>query len=193
MMLTPETEKEIAELGERFGTPTRWRREYEIPAGSVAWVKKMLKRRGEVILVVPGSQDRIWIHTKQFYPDSVYRLPSGGIHEREAAEDAARRETREEMGFEPQLARFIGVVENVFKFEGETSVYPTYIFETKPFTGSPQVTDPGEAISGFQEIRIQDLYKVIEKLETLEVDWQPWGHFRSAPHALIAEELQGTV
>jgi ADP-ribose pyrophosphatase YjhB (NUDIX family) len=190
-MLTAEAEAEIAELARRFGVPRRWRREYEISSPeSEAWAKKMLKRPGEVVLVVPLDDHRVWLHTKQFYPAGVYRLPSGGIHDGEGFEAAARRETYEEMGFVPELSRFMGVVENVFAPDGETVVYPTYVLETKPMPGSPRVTDPDEAISGFREIYVQELPKITEQLDSLAPNWQPWGHFRAAPHARVAEALQ---
>jgi ADP-ribose pyrophosphatase YjhB (NUDIX family) len=188
-MLTAEEEAEIGGLARRVGVPRRWRREYETTSEQAGWVKKMLKRRGEVILVVPTAEGRIWLHTKQFYPPGVYRLPSGGIHQRESVEEAASRELYEEMGFKPELARFLGVVENVFKFDRETLVYPSYILETRSITDPPSVSDPDEAISGFREIDIRELGKIVEQLDSLASAWQPWGHFRAAPHALVAEAM----
>ncbi len=190
-MLTSKAEVEIAELARRLGEPRRWRREYEIVSPeNEAWVKKMLKRRGEVILVVPSGKDRIWLHTKRFYPQAVYRLPSGGIHQGERVEDAARREAYEELGFEPGIVRFIGMVENAFALDEGKPVYPSFILETKPIPGSPRATDPDEAISGFREIGIRELPKIVEQLDSLAPSWQPWGHFRAAPHALVAEVFQ---
>lgn len=189
-MLTSEDEAEIAELTRRFGQPRRWRREYEIVTlENEAWVKKMLKRRGEVVLVVPSREGGIWLHTKQFYPQEVYRLPSGGIHQSERIYDAARREAFEELGIWPEIGRFIGIVENVFALEGGRAVYPTFLLETRPIPGTPRVADPDEAISGFREIGIQDLPKIVEQLNSLAPSWQPWGHFRAAPHALLAQVL----
>ncbi len=190
-MLTSEAEAEIAELARRLGEPLRWRREYEILSPeNEAWVKKMLKRHGEVILVAPSGKDRIWLHTKRFYPQGVYRLPSGGIHPGERIEDAARREAYEELGFEPEIVRFIGMVENVFALDEGRAVYPSFILEIQPTLDSPRVADPDEAISGFREIGIRELPKIEEQLDSLAPSWQPWGHFRAAPHALVAEVFQ---
>lgn len=188
-MLTAEAESEIEGLSQRFGNPLRWHREYEFPPNRGGWIKKMLKRRGEVALVVPNAEGRVWLHTKRFYPASIYRLPSGGIHEGESIEDAAYRESYEEMGYKPTLARFVGVVENVFRHEGADAIYPTYILEARPIPGLPHVIDPDEEISGFRDIEIRDLDKVVEQLDSLASDWQPWGHFRAVPHALVAEAL----
>ena len=127
--------------------------------------------------------------TPQIY-EAVYRLPSGGIHQGERVEDAARREAYEELGFEPGIVRFIGMVENAFALDEGKPVYPSFILETKPIPGSPRATDPDEAISGFREIGIRELPKIVEQLDSLAPSWQPWGHFRAAPHALVAEVFQ---
>lgn len=186
-----ESEAEIAQLAQTYGIPERWKRVYAFTNAKSFWVKKMLKRRGEVVLVVPGSVNRIWLHTKQFYPHDIYRLPSGGIHQGEAVELAVYRESFEELGEKPEIVRFIGLVENEFVLGAESAIYPTYAFLTQPITTKPQVNDPSEAISGFKEIEIGDLSQISRQLDSLDSDWQPWGHFRAAPHAMVMQVLNG--
>lgn len=153
------------------------------------WANKLRKRPGEIVLVVPGRRNYLWVHTKRIYPPSVYRLPSGGIHADEAIESAASREAFEEMGFRPELTRFVGFVENIFQVDGEQVGYPSYIFLTKPLKGAPKVTDPSEEITGFAEASIEDLSRIAERLDALGPDWQPWGHYRATPHALVKQAL----
>ncbi len=190
-MLAPSEEAELAELAQKYGTPRRWTREYE--AGTErnrAWVKKTTRRRGEVILVVPRPGGRVLLHTKDTYPDGVYRLPGGGVNPNEAVEPAARREAYEELGFDVEFARLLGVIENVFVVDGERMSYPSYIFMTAPMSAAPKVMDPDEKISGFDEIPVEELSRVSEQLEALPPAWQPWGKFRAAPHALAREVLR---
>lgn len=189
-MLSAEAEAEVTSLARRLGEPRRWMREYAASPEKAGWVKKMLKRPGEVSLVVPGAANGVWLHTKEFYPPGVYRLPSGGIHEGESVESAAFREAFEEMGFKPDLALFLGLIENIFEVGGESSVYPTYIFETSLLTGAPHVVDLDEPISGFRLIDISELAQVSDQLNALPPHWQPWGHFRAASHALVLEALK---
>ncbi len=192
-MLTPKEENEIAELARRFGEPLRWTREFALTTErNREWARKTTRRRGEIVLVVPRPENRFLLHTKPFYPDAVYRLPSGGVNAEEAVDAAARREAYEEMGFEATLARFIGVVENVFTMDGAKLTYPSYIFVTQPTTEPPRVMDPDERIAGFRDVPLETLGQVAEKLDALPPDWQPWGHFRATPHALVVDVLKRT-
>ncbi len=189
-MLTPEEENEIQELAPRLGQPLRWQREYPITNRRNAdWARTTVRRRGEAILVVPRPNETYLFHTKSSYPEGIYRLPSGGVNRGEGVEHAARRETQEEMGFELPMARFLGVVENVFVVDGERLCYPSYIFLTPPTTAKPRVMDPHEQISDFRELALAAFPRVIAQLEGLLPEWQPWGQFRAAPHALALEAL----
>jgi len=62
-------------------------------------------RRGDEVLVWTGTNDR---------GDAYQRLIGGGIDLGERAEDAARREFREELGVELADVRFRGVVEDIY-------------------------------------------------------------------------------
>ncbi len=189
-MLTPEREAEIVELARRLGKPLRWQREYPIlNRRNASWVRSTVRRSGEAILVVPRPNGNFIFHTKSSYPEGVYRLPGGGINRGEGVEHAARREAQEEMGFDLPMARFLGVVENIFVVDGERLSYPSYVFLTPPTSAAPRVMDPHEQISGFRELPLADFPGIIQQLETLPPDWQPWGEFRAAPHALVLQAL----
>ncbi len=189
-MLTDPEEAEIAALAKALGTPVRWEREYGADTErNQSWLQRMLRRRGEIIAVVPRPGGRVLVHTKSTYPDGLYRLPGGGIDPDEPVQDAARRETREEMGFDVPMARFLGVIENRFLARGERFSYPSYIFMTEPTAEAPQVLDPHEQISGFMEVAVGELARIAAQLEALPPEWQPWGRFRAAPHALTLDAL----
>ncbi|MCS7179708.1 MAG: NUDIX domain-containing protein, partial [Anaerolineae bacterium] len=49
-------------------------------------------REGEVVLLLRRADGSLLLHTKTFYPDGVYRLPSGGIRRGEKVLAAAARE-----------------------------------------------------------------------------------------------------
>jgi 8-oxo-dGTP pyrophosphatase MutT (NUDIX family) len=189
-MLNPEEEAEIAELARRFGKPVRWRRDYRVDTPEfVEWVNNLAKRRGEIVLVVPRPEGLLLLHTKGFYPAAVFRLPSGGIHRGERAEDAARREGYEELGFDLKLSRLLGVVENVLHVDDSQVIYPSYIFITEPMSATPQTMHPDEPISEFREVELAKLPAIARALEELPPDWAAWGKFRAAPHRLVAEAL----
>jgi 8-oxo-dGTP pyrophosphatase MutT (NUDIX family) len=148
-----------------------------------------VRRRGEVVLAVPRPGGRFLLHTKSTYPDNVYRLPGGGINPSEAVEHAARREMGEELGFDLELTRFIGVVENEFLLGDEGLAYPTYVLLTEPTAMVPRVMDPSEPIAGFRDATLEEIREVVRRLLSLPDEWQPWGQFRAEPHAMLLERL----
>ena len=80
-----------------------------------------LFRRGDDILVFEG------VDTVK--PEVFYRPLGGGIHFGERAEDAARREIREEIGGETTNLRLLGVLENLFTHQGAPGHEVLFLFE----------------------------------------------------------------
>jgi 8-oxo-dGTP pyrophosphatase MutT (NUDIX family) len=193
-MLTPKEEAEIQELAGRLGPPLRWTREYTATTErNREWARKVTRRRAEVILVLPRPGGLLLVHTKSTYPKGINRLPGGGVDRDEAVEIAARREAFEETGLQVVPARLLGVIENTFNLDGHKLSYPSYIIMMEPTTAMPSVQDLDEQISGFSEFPPQDLPALANQLNALPADWQPWGQFRAAPHALVAEALGMTA
>jgi 8-oxo-dGTP pyrophosphatase MutT (NUDIX family) len=186
-----DIEQEIAELARQYGEPGRATFEFTaLSNGFGEWVTNLTRRRGEIVLVVPRAPGYVLLHTKSHYPENVYRLPTGGIHQGEAADDAARRESDEEIGFHPASLRLWGVLENVFFVQGKELVYPSFVFETEPFTAAPNPTDPEEAISGFMDADVMELQATAHYLASLPGQWREWGLFRAAAHRWLAARMQ---
>lgn len=185
-----DIDREIADLAQQYGAPERETFESRaLSDGFATWVMRLTRRRGEIVLVVPRARGYVLLHTKPHYPENVYRLPTGGVHQGEAADDAARREGFEEIGFHPQTLRLLGVLENVFWVRGQKLLYPSFVFETEPFHATPQPTDPDEAISGFMDADAIELLATAHYLESLPGQWREWGAFRARSHRWLAARL----
>lgn len=181
------TEKEINKLTRRFGDFERVTFEYNnLSPGFSLWVKKLTRRRGEIVLVVPRG-DKILLHTKPHYPVNVFRLPTGGVRQGEDVRDAARREAFEELGFKPQDLRLLGILDNLFSVGKSQISYPSFVFKTPELVGEPTPTDPDELISGFRDVDRLGIRAVAAQLSNLPPEWREWGRFRAAPHAWLAE------
>jgi len=183
-------EKELERLRKKFGEFEQVAVHYP-PAspGFASWVKKLERRRGEIVLVVPRGNGRVLLHTKPHYPDQVFRLPTGGIHPSERASAAARREGYEEIGFDSPPEAFLGIIDNVFSINGDESVYPSFVFVTRTFKGTPKPNDPDEPISGFEEADADGLRAIAKHLASLPGPWREWGRFRAAAHTWLAERM----
>lgn len=183
-------EKEIEKLERRFGPFEHATFEYKTLSPAFAnWVKKLTKRRGEIILVVPRGDSKIVLHTKPHYPANCYRLPTGGIRPDEPAVDAAKREGYEELGFKLQDPRLLGVLDNVFWWDGASFSYPSFVFQTQEFTGDLVPTDPDELISGFRDVTTIELEDAAQALIRLPLGWREWGIFRAAAHTWLVSYL----
>lgn len=184
-------EREIGKLAQAYGEPGRATFEFaDLSDGFGGWVRRLTRRRGEIVLVVPRSHSRVLLHTKLHYPENVYRLPTGGIHPDEAADEAARREAHEEIGFHPASLQLLGVLENVFSMRDKKLVYPSFVFRTEAFTAAPHPTDPDEPISGFMDADWEELEATALYLSSLPGHWREWGMFRAAAHRWLAARFQ---
>jgi 8-oxo-dGTP pyrophosphatase MutT (NUDIX family) len=146
-------------------------------------------RRGEVIMVVPDGNGRIWLHAKSFYPDGVYRLLTGGLKPNESPQSALKREVYEETGFKVKVDCCLAVITyNLVSPEG-TVPFVSYVFLTSPGSGQPQPTDPGEDISGFLAATPKEIGTTGQQLTEISGEFREWGVFRAIGHHMVANAL----
>lgn len=89
--------------------------------GTIRPLALCVVRRGDAVLVFEGG-DRVDGTT-------FYRLLGGGIEFGERGHQAAAREMREEMGVEVERMRYLGMLENIFTFEGAAGHEIALIYE----------------------------------------------------------------
>src|SRR5512138_2594695 len=87
--------KILKKLERRFGPVLQQHVELSISTGimldMVTKISQKKPRRAEVVMVVPDEQGHIWLHTKAFYPQGIYRLMTGGLDPGEAPQRALQR------------------------------------------------------------------------------------------------------
>ena len=96
----PTLRQQIRTLAEGYGRPAEQLVEIRRPSHSSgpAGFPLSSRRTAEVVLIVPRPDDCVLVHTKEFYPSGIWRLPTGGIQRSETIERALRREAVEETG-----------------------------------------------------------------------------------------------
>jgi NAD+ diphosphatase len=182
-------EAEIAQLSAEYGTPRRERCALDVSQGTHEWWSsdKVRRRDGEVVLFIQRRNGNLILHTKDFYPDGVLRVPSGGIKEGEAVAAAVHRETLEETGLQVDIERFLVLVEFEFHWQGQVTRYPSYSFLLHELKGDLGSLDPQERIAALTEVPFSELPAVARGLENVPPSWHDWGQFRAIPHRLVAE------
>lgn len=95
----------------------------------------------------PGPDDAVVVIAKHWYPDGIYRLPSGGARQGERILETARREAWEETGLQVRLVRYLLATDGVF-YQGDrddpqrTHPWRSHVFYAEAATGrlDPQDT-----------------------------------------------------
>lgn len=186
-------EREYALLNRRFGPAVRRTCDVVMsPASLDHWLKVIQQnRRGEVGMVILRPSGRVLVHTKEFYPDGVFRFPTGGIAWGESVLHALEREVWEETELTAEILRPLAVLEYRFTDGAREIPFVTYLFLLRHAPGNPSLQDADERIAGFDEVEKSQLYRVADALERLGGDWLDWGRFRTVAHRLAAELLSG--
>lgn len=187
-------EAEVSRLLAEYGPGRRWPVNFEVSAETFGewWRKLVVKsnRRGEAVLVIQRSDGQVLLHTKQFYPEGIYRLPSGGVHPDELVLEGMLREAKEETGLDVTLDRFLGTVEYEFHYEQRRLPFVSYVFVLQVNDGLPVAQDAGEQITDFRYVSPASLRQVAAQLRALPDRWGDWGQFRAPPHDLAADALE---
>lgn len=193
-MSTVDREIEITQLSALYGTPVRQRCVLDISDTTAHWwtSEKRRQHTGEVVLFIRLNTGDLLLHSKDFYPAGVFRVPSGGIKAGEGLCDAVRREALEETGLEVAIERFLAVIEFEFRCQGLIIPYPSYLFLLRQVGGVLKAMDEDEHIAAFVALPVHALLSIAEQLENLPPDWQDWGQFRALPHRVAAELLRDT-
>ncbi|GIK41427.1 MAG: hypothetical protein BroJett011_52600 [Chloroflexota bacterium] len=190
-------EKQLKRLEKKFGPFRRY--DLGLTVATQVMLDMMFKmsqkkpRRGEVVMVIPNEQGHVWLHTKDFYPEGVYRLMTGGIDPGEKPDRSLLREVGEETGFVVKIERCLAVVTYTLTAAEGVLPFASYVFLTRPAAGQPHPSDPGERITHFKAVPAADLLTVVHNLRALSGPFQDWGIFRAIAHQVAYEALNPSL
>ncbi|HEY2773017.1 MAG TPA: NUDIX hydrolase [Candidatus Binatia bacterium] len=143
------------------------------------------RAHGEVCMAIVRRSGRVLLQTKQSYPGSVMRLPSGGIQRGEKVERALLREIWEETNLTVSIERFVARIG--YKAGEAHSRFFTHLFLVRELSGVLQSNDPDEKISDWQEALPEELPSFADKLRRVTPTWRSWGIFRAAAMDVLCE------
>jgi len=186
-------EAEVAHLMGEYGPGQRWQLTVAMGEANFSfWWRKVVKktnRRGEVVLAIQRPDRKVLLHTKRFYPQGVFRLPTGGVHPGESVVAAAERETKEETSLAVLVDRFLGMIEYEFHHQGRRMYFVSYVCLVQADDSRPRPADTGEQITGLKYVVPTDIRRVAGELRSLPAQWSAWGAFRAPPHDMVADAL----
>jgi len=151
--------------------------------------RKARETGGEVVMVIRRPGDRVLLVTKGFYPEGVYRLPTGQIEAGESPEAAFEREALEETELSVGQARLLGTIHYTFRSERRRVAYISYVYVTQETRSAPAAVGTEETITGFREVRLDDLHGIAGMLRALPGTWADWGAFRAVAHEFVHRKM----
>lgn len=152
--------------------------------------QSLIRRRGEVLMVIQRPGGEILVHTKAFYPPQAYRLLTGGIGWEETAWAALHREIAEETGLPVRSATWWGLITyTLYPSEAARDQgipFVSFVFHVHT-EGEPRAADHGEQIAAFRWVPPEALPEIACRLESLDMPWRGWGAFRAIGHRFVWE------
>jgi hypothetical protein len=147
------------------------------------------ERMGEAILLLRRPDGQVLLHTKTFYPDGVYRMPTGGIEHGESVLEATRRETAEETSLTIEEARPLGLLTYTVRRNRRRVFYHSWLMLGR-VEGEPSAADSDERIQDFQWVEPETLSQIAEDLGMAPPDWSGWARFRASSHEMALPWLE---
>lgn len=181
--------KEIERLALTYGRPEI--RSVEIKGDEYLLSSRLHRaksRRGEVVMAIARPEQQVLLHTKGWYEQEVFRLPTGGIEREDRVEGALHRELEEETGLRLVTAHFLGVLDCLITYGDAGVKFQSFVFHLPKTEGQLRLPDT-EDITEFRAVPISALPQVAEDLRHVSPPRNGWGHWRAIAHDFVYEKL----
>lgn len=158
-------QEDILEAERQFGKPVELSTKIEATPRELSRIRRSQRRgRAHDITLFIFKGDKLLFISKPFYPEGLYRAPSGAALPGESIVQGARREALEETGTEIELERYIMRIKATF-YSGEDHIdWMTHVFKARHVSGEIAPRDKQEIkeaklvntseVSGFNQIML---------------------------------------
>ncbi len=109
------------------------------------------------------KDEKVIVIAKPWYPEGLYRAPSGGIKPGEEVEFSAKREAYEETGVQIQLEKYLLRIHVTFTCGGNSEGWTSHVFTAAYLSGDPHPIDTRE-IEKVNLLSLKELSDLKEKL-----------------------------
>lgn len=136
-------------------------------------------RRGEVAFFIQRKNGKFILIRTSFYPEGIFRVPTGGINYGENIEEALFREVKEELGLDVFVNKFLGVIEYNIIFGNEELKFYSYVFWLKEVSGNILEDATEDEISEYIEADKSEMLTISKNLAEHCGKWKDWCKFRA--------------
>ncbi len=135
----------LSDIERKYGTPRELVMTFPMnPKEFQILESSMRDGRDSDVTMFIFKGDKIIVIAKPFYPEGLYRAPSGGIRPEENLEQTAKREAYEETGTEIELEKYILKIRVSFVCDREKAEWTSHIFTARYISGELKPIDTHE-------------------------------------------------
>ncbi len=151
----------LSDIERKYGAPRELTMSFPMHPKEFEMLKNSMRdgRNSDVTMFI-FKGDKVIVIAKPFYPEGLYRAPSGGIKPGENLEFTAKREAYEETGTEIELEKYILRIRVSFVCDHKKSVWTSHIFTARYISGELKPIDTHE----IEKVALMSL----EKLSSLK-------------------------
>ena len=135
----------LKEIERKYGTPRELVMTFSMSPKEFEMLKNSMRdgRNSDVTMFI-FKGNKVLVIAKPFYPEGLYRAPSGGIKPGENLELTAKREAYEETGTEIELEKYILRIRVSFVCDREKTEWTSHIFTARYISGELKPVDTHE-------------------------------------------------
>ena len=178
----------IAEIEHRFGKPEYRETRFEMGQIEFDGLRRSQKHgRSHDITLFIRKGEKFIVNAKHFYPENLYRPPSGGLEPGEDFVGGALREAKEETGCDVRLDKYILRINVEFHNNSDSVLWTSHVFLAEYLSGELRQIDSKE-IREVSLASISDFPRFREMM--LETDRGGF-HYRAFLHDEVLSLLNG--
>jgi 8-oxo-dGTP pyrophosphatase MutT (NUDIX family) len=176
----------LQEIEKKYGRPGELVMSFRMNPSEFEMLKESMSdgRNSDVTLFI-FKDDKVIVIAKPWYPEGLYRAPSGGIKPDEDIELSAKREAYEETGVKIQLEKYLLRIHVTFTCGGDGEKWISHVFTARYLSGEPHPIDTKE-IGKVALLTVQELSALKPRL--LEQD-SGGLHYRAALTQAALKEI----
>jgi len=145
------------EIERKYGTPRELVMSFPMnPKEFEMLLASMKDGRNSDVTMFIFKDDKVIVIAKPWYPEGLYRAPSGGIKPGEDLELTAKREAYEETGTEIALEKYILRIQVTFTCNGKKREWISHVFTARYLSGDLRPIDTQE-IKKVTQMSLDDL------------------------------------
>jgi 8-oxo-dGTP pyrophosphatase MutT (NUDIX family) len=154
----------FTDIERKYGIPRELSMSFPMHSSEFQMLRGSMKdgRNSDVTLFI-FKDKKIIVIAKPWYPEGLYRAPSGGIKPGEDMELSAKREAYEETGVEIKLEKYILRIDITFTCGQSSEKWTSHVFTAKSISGDLKPIDTKE-IKKVALLSLKELAALKEKL-----------------------------